>query len=67
MFNAKLARARRDVLGLTDADVATAVGVSKSSASGWFQGTKQPSMEHLIALRKVLKVPAERLITDGEG
>lgn len=66
-------RDRRQELGLSQADIMRAVGVSNATASDWESGKTSPRGENLIKLCKHLRISTEWLVygkgslEDGQG
>lgn len=56
MIGKKLKRLRQQV-GLSQAELATRVGVSRRTLQDWEAGLKTPRTDNLIALSSVLEVP----------
>jgi DNA-binding XRE family transcriptional regulator len=48
------ARGTREAAGITAADMARAVGVSRQAVSSWETGTAVPTLEHALAYGRVL-------------
>ncbi len=48
-------RALREAAGLSQADIAGAVGVGKATVSRWESGTSSPTGEHLIRYTSLLR------------
>lgn len=59
-------RDRRQELGLTQADIMRAVGVSNATASDWESGKTSPRGENLIKLCKYLRISTDWLVY-GKG
>ncbi|AUB80065.1 hypothetical protein THSYN_03185 [Candidatus Thiodictyon syntrophicum] len=59
-------REAREVKGLSQADLAATVGVSRGACGHWEQGKTVPSVEHLAGVATVLGVRFEWLAT-GRG
>ena len=57
----------RKKAGLTQAQLAEKVGISKPAVSGYENGKQLPSLENLIGISKVLGVSLDELIHDCEG
>lgn len=53
---------RRLELGLTQLDVAIAVGVSPEAFRNWERGASTPKEENLIKLRTVLKISDNKAV-----
>ncbi len=53
--------ARRRELELTLGDVAASLGVSPITVSNWSNGDSKPKADNLVALAKLLEVPADKL------
>ena len=67
MDNTKLGsliRALRREAGMTQRDLAEALGVSRQAVSKWETGTADPSTSNLLALAKLFGVPAEELLRE---
>jgi transcriptional regulator with XRE-family HTH domain len=56
-----VARARRK-LGMTQAEFARAMAVSRASASDWERGGPGPSLRHLRKIAKISKTPLADLV-----
>lgn len=52
----------RDLLGLKDADVAKATGLSRSTLSQWKAGKNSPKAAALLKIANCIKVPVDWLI-----
>jgi len=48
------ARERREAAGVTAADMARVIGVSRQAVSSWETGAAVPTLEHALAYGKVL-------------
>ena len=59
-------RARREVLGLSQTDLAATLGVTKSLLSRIEAGKRQPTDEQIATLSKVLEMPPDLLVL-GSG
>jgi len=53
--------------GKTHAEVASAIGVSRSSYTGYLTGHQKPSLEVAIRLGEYFKVPVESIVFQAEG
>lgn len=60
-FTETLKRLRLDA-GLTQADLAKMLGVTRNAVSQWEAGTTQPATKHLPKLATILKVPLDHLV-----
>lgn len=66
-MNGKLMRERRRALGMTQMQLAVAVGAcSVAVVSGWERGRTVASVPKLKKLAEVLGVTMEQLLEDGE-
>lgn len=66
-MNGKLMRERRRALGMTQMQLAVAVGAcSVAVVSGWERGRTVASVPKLKKLAEVLGVSMEELLEDGE-
>lgn len=66
-MNGKLMRERRRALGMTQMQLAVAVGAcSVAVVSGWERGRTVASVPKLRKLAEVLGVSMEELLEDGE-
>lgn len=66
-MNGKLMRERRRALGMTQMQLAVAVGAcSVAVVSGWERGRTVASVPKLRKLAEVLGVTMEQLLEDGE-
>lgn len=66
-MNGKLMRERRRALGMTQMQLAVAVGAcSVAVVSGWERGRTVASVPKLRKLAEVLGVTMEELLEDGE-
>lgn len=65
-FGARLARLRKE-RGLTLAQIARALGVSKPTVWAWEQGKAKPVESRLGALANVLGVSSEDLLSSAQG
>jgi transcriptional regulator with XRE-family HTH domain len=57
-------KAAREAKGLTQQQVAEAIGVSQSAIGNWEQGLREPSVKAQIALRNLL---GNRALYTGEA
>lgn len=64
MFHQRI-RAKRNALGLTQSDIAKAVGVSSASVTQWEQGDTSPKGVNLLALSSALGCSPDELIHGG--
>lgn len=62
----KKIRSIRESRGLTQKDLAKAIGVSNSRISNWEQGINRPDADILTALCRELHVSADELLDTGE-
>lgn len=53
---------RREEVGLSQAELATRVGVSQQTVSRWESGVAIPQSERVVSLAKVLGLEEERLL-----
>jgi transcriptional regulator with XRE-family HTH domain len=60
-FGNRLANARR-AAGITQEELASAVGLGKGAISSWEVGRTQPSAEQLAVITKRLRVSADSLL-----
>lgn len=56
----------RDEMGMTDADVARATGIGKSTFSDWKSGRSSPKLEKLMKLAKYFGVNLEYFIKKND-
>lgn len=61
----KRIRAARKHIGLTQEDVAHAVGISPPAVSSWERDETVPDFDNLVRLPAILKVPAGWLLQGG--
>jgi len=54
------ARRAREAAGVTAAELASVIGVSRQSVSGWETGAAVPSLAHALAYGRVLAALTER-------
>lgn len=59
---AEALKARRTAHGMSQEQVAEALGVSRQAVSKWENGTAEPSTSHLLALAKLYEVEAGELL-----
>lgn len=52
----------RELAGLTQEKLAEIIGVSRTAIVRWESGETDPTIDHLIAMTKVLKVSADYLL-----
>ena len=55
----------RDQMGMTDADVARATGIGKSTFSDWKSGRSAPKLEKLMKLAEYFGVGLEYFVKKG--
>lgn len=63
MVSEKLARLRRE-RGLSQTELAEALGISRQAVSRWENGTALPSVENLLAMRELYHVSLDELVSD---
>lgn len=56
----------RDQMGMTDADVARATGIGKSTFSDWKSGRSSPKLEKLMKLAECFGVNLEYFIKKND-
>lgn len=61
---AEVLKARRTSCGMTQEQVAEAVGVSRQAVSKWENGTAEPSTSNLLALARLYGVDLNELLRD---
>ena len=59
-------RREREAKGLTQEELAEAVGVSRQAVSKWENGTSDPSTSNLCALAKLYGIPVEELLHETQ-
>jgi len=64
---AEILKARRTSRGMTQEQVAEAVGVSRQAVSKWENGTAEPSTSNLLALARLYGVDLNELLRDIHG
>lgn len=52
--------------GMTQLDLAIALGVSRNSVSSWVNGQKIPRMDKVDMMCKILHITRDNLITEGD-
>mgnify|MGYP003313496116 CR=1 FL=1 len=52
----------RQERGITQADLASALGVTCQAVSKWESGTSDPSTSNLFSLAKLFGIPVEKLL-----
>ena len=62
MLGARIAALRRQA-GMSQAQLANALGISPSAMGMYEQGRREPSMETLVALSRVFQVSTDYLLT----
>lgn len=62
----QISRFRR-MRGMTQAELGRRVGVSRERVGNWERGVNAPPPEALVALKRVLGVPVDELLTGEEG
>ena len=62
MINRDVYNQARRGLGLTHAQVADRVGVTRQSLHRWLAGTHPPTLAHLAALARALNIPIAKLL-----
>lgn len=63
-FNDKLLQLRKKA-GLTQAELAEAVNVSRQAVSKWEMGTAVPDVENMLSLSKLFSVSVDYLVNDA--
>ena len=63
---AEALKARRAAHGMSQEQVAEALGVSRQAVSKWENGTAEPSTSNLLALAKLFDISPEELLRDVE-
>lgn len=63
----ELLREKRMRSGMSQEFVAEQLGVSRQAVSKWENGTAMPSTANLLALAKLLQIPAELLLRAPDG
>lgn len=64
---AEILKTRRTSRGMTQEQVAEAVGVSRQAVSKWENGTAEPSTSNLLALARLYGVDLNELLRDIHG
>ena len=59
--------ALRDARGLNDSTVADALGITKSTFTGWKQGTLRPNTDKLYKIAKYFNTTVEYLVSGVEA
>jgi transcriptional regulator with XRE-family HTH domain len=59
-------KARREELGLRQADVAAALGVDRTTVANWETGRAYPDARHLRPLAEVLETTTDALLAEPE-
>ena len=62
MLGARIASLRRDV-GMSQAQLANALGISPSAMGMYEQGRREPSIETLVAMAQIFQVSTDYLLT----
>ena len=62
-FGQRIVAARREA-GLTQTQLAAAVGVREDTVASWEAGRRQPRVVHVRALARALGITAGRLVDD---
>jgi transcriptional regulator with XRE-family HTH domain len=62
--NVPLMKARRERLRLRQADVASALGVDRSTVASWETGRASPEARLIRPLAELLKISADELLAD---
>lgn len=57
----------RELAGLTQERLAEIIGVSRTAVVRWESGETDPTIDHLIAMTKVLKVSADFLLGTSDS
>ena len=65
-FGARL-RALRRAQGLTQADVGRALGVAASTVSMYESGKREPSLDTILGIARLLGAPLEALVGEAPG
>ena len=66
-MNVPLIKRRREALNLRQMDVAEALGVDRSTVASWETGRAAPQERLILPLAKLLKVPADELLSEPEN
>lgn len=66
-FNGGLVKEFREQLGLTQQDLAAAVGITQGLISSYENGTKAPSVQILPVLAAALRASIDELFSQQEG
>lgn len=61
MFTTRI-REAREILGLSQAELARRCGMSRQVIWGWESGNRQPSVESLLSVASVLGVTVDELL-----
>ena len=56
----------REKKGLTQEELGKRIGVDKSSVSRWENGDREPKLDHLNKIARVLEVPSGALLSDND-
>lgn len=65
-MNHPLIRRRRELLGLTQRQVADALGIERASVANWERGAANVDRKHLLKLAEVLQTTTDELLADPE-
>lgn len=65
MVNALVARQRRRLLELSQAEVARRIGVDRRTVIAWEAGEMQPSLENAVAWAKAIDLDLADLVTEA--
>lgn len=63
----RVIRLARDGKGLTQEQVAEALGVNQSLVSYWERGVHAPGLEHRSALAELLEIPVQDLVLSPDA
>ena len=57
----------RKAKGISQKELAVAIGVTERRLQGWEYGEREPDIQHLISLSDALECTVDQLIRPGEG
>jgi transcriptional regulator with XRE-family HTH domain len=67
VVNARVARQRRRLLELSQAEVARRIGVDRRTVISWEAGEMQPSFENAVAWAKAIDLDIAELVAEPAG